>query len=418
MNLLFQFFGGGRRLAEMTAVAKRIAGGHLHERFLSGRRDDLGELAKTMNDIVTQLDTSVVEGGRQRARLESMLKGLASGVVAVDHQDRVQFVNPTFEQWCGKREEEILNRSLLEALRHHELAQVLSAAREQGAEQHREIILLGTVERSVEVQAAPLKFEGGLAGAVAVLYDVTELRRLERIRQDFVANVSHELRTPLTAIRGAVETLQDGASKNPKSRESFLAVVLEHTKRLERLVEDLLDLSAVERQATSLRLEPVALKPLCNHVFALHRPSADRQAIKLENRLEESLPLVLADPFRLEQIVSNLVENAVKFNVPKGRVWLEAVLDTPKAGHAEGGRVTFSVHDTGTGIPAKDLPRIFERFYRVDKARSRQVGGTGLGLSLVKHLVEAQGGEVSIESEEEKGTVVRVMLPEAPNIKN
>lgn len=372
------------------------------------RSQEVKQLARGLDEATLKLERMSIEENRQRGRLESMLKGLTAGVVAVDHQDRVQFVNPTFEFWCGRPEQEILGQSLLEVLRHHELAQVMTAAREKEAEQLREITLLGPVERTVDVRAAPLRLEGQASGAVAVLYDVTELRRLERVRQDFVANVSHELRTPLTAIRGAVETLMEGAAKDPKNREAFLTVVHDHTERLERLVEDLLSLSTVERQTTSLQMEAVSLKPLCDRVFSLHRSLAERQHVALENQLDDHTPPVRADPFRLEQALLNLVENAVKFSESGGRVWVDAQVQSD--------RLFLGVHDAGIGIPAKDLPRIFERFYRVDKARSRELGGTGLGLSLVKHIIEAHGGDVRIESEEGHGTTVWISLSLTPKM--
>lgn len=401
MNVLVHWSGLGKRLKEMTASVSRLTQGAVHERLAVGPSDEAGALAQAVNQLAAQYAQAVEDGQRQRTRLEGMLKGLVPGVIAIDAQDRVQFMNPTIERWCGVQEASALGHSLMEVLRHHELAAALAAARDQRVEQLKEITLLGQGERVVEVRAAPLP--GPDRGAVAVLYDVTELRRLERIRQDFVANVSHELRTPLTAIRGAVETLIEGAAKDPKNREVFLKVAQDHAERLERLVEDLLDLATVERQAAALKLETVSLKRMGERVVSLTRPAAERRRVALEHRLEDAASSVLADPFRLEQAMINLVDNAVKFTEPGGRVWLEA--------RPTGEGVEISVHDTGIGIPEKDLPRIFERFYRVDKAHARASGGTGLGLSLAKHLIEAHGGTVRVESEEGRGTVVRVVLP-------
>ena len=239
-----------------------------------------------------------------------------------------------------------------------------------------------------------------------VLHDVTELRRLEQVRTEFVANVSHELRTPLTAIHGYLETLLDGALEEPENARRFLEIVFRHTERLGRLTDDLTDLSNIELGRISLRLEPTRLHEVADSVLTIIAPRAVSEAVTVDATLPPDLPEVMVDRDRLAQILINLIDNAVKY--------------TPKGGHVrvEGrgvgqGMVEVTVRDTGVGIPKADLPRLTERFYRVDKARSRELGGTGLGLAIVKHLVLAHGGELHIDSELWKGTTVRFTLPEA-----
>jgi two-component system, OmpR family, phosphate regulon sensor histidine kinase PhoR len=242
-------------------------------------------------------------------------------------------------------------------------------------------------------------------GVVLVIYDVTTLRRLEQVRTEFVANVSHELRTPLTAIQGYLETLLGGALEERQNARRFLQIAFRHTERLGRLLNDLTDLSNIELNKVKLSLDPVALDTVIDSVLAIIQPRADAGRVTLSADVARALPPVLADRDRLAQILINLVDNAVKYTAAGGSVSVRA---TAAVG---GGVVAIDVIDTGVGIPPADLPRITERFYRVDKARSRELGGTGLGLAIVKHLVLAHGGELGIESELWKGTTVRFTLP-------
>jgi two-component system phosphate regulon sensor histidine kinase PhoR len=257
------------------------------------------------------------------------------------------------------------------------------------------------------VNAVPLRVARDEVGAVMVLHDVTELRRLEQVRTEFVANVSHELRTPLTAIHGYLETLLGGALEEREHARRFLEIVFRQTERLGRLLDDLTDLSNIELGRIALRLEPVRLDEVVDSVLAIIAPKAEAGRVALASELAPGLGPVSADRDRLAQVLINLVDNAVKYTPEDGRV-------TVSARPAADGRVEVAVVDTGIGIPPADLPRITERFYRVDKARSRDLGGTGLGLAIVKHLVLAHGGELRIESTPGRGTTVRVTLAAAP----
>jgi len=252
----------------------------------------------------------------------------------------------------------------------------------------------------------PLRLGPGETGVAMVLHDITALRQLEQMRTEFVANVSHELRTPLTAIQGYLETLLGGAMDDPAHARRFLEVVFRHTERLGRLLNDLTDLSNIELGRVSLHIGPMALGEVVESTLDIVRAKAIAGGVTLETRLPADLPPVAADRDRLAQILINLVDNAVKYTQPGGRVAVEAT--------AGEGQVEVVVVDTGVGIPPADLPRITERFYRVDRARSRELGGTGLGLAIVKHLVAAHSGTLVIESRPGEGTRVRVTLPAAP----
>jgi two-component system phosphate regulon sensor histidine kinase PhoR len=296
-------------------------------------------------------------------------------------------------------------KPFLEVIRNTELREAFREARAagEGSVSNREVRLVSPVNRRVEVNAVPLPLSGHEVGVVMVLHDVTELRRLEQVRTEFVANVSHELRTPLTAIQGYLETLLTGALEERENARRFLEIVFRHTERLGRLLNDLTDLSNIELGRVSLKLAPTRLDEAVDAVLAIMSARAKSGKVSLRSQLPRDLPLVLADRDRLVQILLNLVDNAVKYTPEGGRVTVRA--QEPTDGHIE-----IDVVDTGIGIPPADLPRITERFYRVDKARSRELGGTGLGLAIVKHLVFAHNGLLRIESEPGRGTTVRVWL--------
>jgi len=260
------------------------------------------------------------------------------------------------------------------------------------------------------VNAASLRHGTNTAvGSILVFHDITQIKRLETIRSDFVANVSHELRTPLTAIRGYVETLLQRPPEDPKDANYFLAIIERHAERLGRLTEDLLTLSDLESGKVQLTCRPVEPVHLIQRVLEVFWTQADAKKIKLKQVIEPGLPPLFGDLDRLQQLFINLVDNAIKYTPSGGQVTLSAstALHVPEAEP----RIEISVSDTGPGIPEKDLPRLTERFYRVDKARSRDLGGTGLGLAIVKHIVQAHKGEMKIESVIQKGTTVRVVLP-------
>jgi two-component system, OmpR family, phosphate regulon sensor histidine kinase PhoR len=397
-----------RPVVDMHAIARRMSEGDFTARASVRSPDEIGQLGRALNVMATRLREKLEDLEHEQAKVAAILDGMVEGVIAVDGRDHVVLMNERARAICGLGAARAERKPFLEVIRNAELHRLLRASRAagEGVVSRRELTLAGTVERTLQATAVPLRLAADEIGALMVLHDVTELRRLEQVRTEFVANVSHELRTPLTAIRGYLETLLGGALEEPAHARRFLDIAARHTERLGRLLDDLADLSNIELGRVTLRLEPTALGDTVESVLAIVRPRAEAAGVALAAAVPPDLPPVEADHDRLVQILLNLVDNAVKHTSPGGSVTV--------SGHApDGGTVEIDVRDTGVGIPAADLPRITERFYRVDRARSRELGGTGLGLAIVKHLVMAHGGSLAITSEPGRGTTVRVTLPAA-----
>jgi two-component system phosphate regulon sensor histidine kinase PhoR len=395
-------------VVQMQAIARQMSEGDFTVRAPIRSPDEIGSLGRALNGLAARLREKVHDLGHEQAKATAILDGMIEGVIAVDGRDVILLMNERARSMFGLDATRGERKPFLEVIRNTELHEVFheSRAAGEGSVSHRELRLPSPVERRVQVNAVPLRLAADEVGVVMVLHDVTELRRLEQVRTEFVANVSHELRTPLTAIQGYLETLLSGALEERENARRFLDIVFRHTERLGRLLNDLTDLSNIEMGRVSLKLAPTRLDEVVDTVLAIMGPKAASGRVTLQSRLSSDLPSVLADRDRLAQIVINLVDNAVKYTAEGGRVTVQA--QTPADGQIE-----VDVIDTGVGIPSADLPRITERFYRVDKARSRELGGTGLGLAIVKHLVFAHGGQLRIESEPGRGTTVRVTLPVA-----
>jgi two-component system phosphate regulon sensor histidine kinase PhoR len=323
-------------------------------------------------------------------------------VLAVDGNLRITFANASFARVVGAPQPVPAGKPLVEVVRAPELREVLTRVLNSG-ESVRQRMQLHAAERVFEIQAAPMT-SGTARGAIAILHDITELERLERIRRDFVANVSHELRTPLTAIRGYAETLLEGALEDQENNRRFLEIIKAHAIRLNNISSDLLTLSELEAGKARPEPEVVGIRGAVESALRTLESEAQLRGVTLVCGKIEDVK-VLGDRLQIEQALVNLVNNAIKFNRPAG----EVSLDVARAD----GRVRITIADTGIGIPHEDLPRIFERFYRVDKARSREVGGTGLGLSIVKHIIERMNGSVSVESQLGKGSTFTLLLPAA-----
>ena len=370
--------------------------------------DEIGVLGRALNAMALRVREKIEDLQHEQAKVGAILDGMVEGVVAVDERDHVLLMNERARAMLRLAESRAEGKPLLELIRNVDLHRVFHDCRAaaEGTVTRRELSLAGPPDLRLQVNGVPLRLGGDEVGAVAVLHDVTELRRLEQVRTEFIANVSHELRTPLTAIHGYLETLLGGALDERENARRFLDIVFRHTERLGRLLGDLTDLSNIELGRLSLRLEPTPLGEVVDSVLAIIRPRADAGGVVLTTALDPALPRVLADRDRLAQILINLVDNAVKYTPAAGEV-------TVAARALAHDRLEVSVQDTGIGIPTADLPRITERFYRVDKARSRELGGTGLGLAIVKHLVLAHGGLLTIDSGPGRGTLVRVTLPAA-----
>jgi two-component system phosphate regulon sensor histidine kinase PhoR len=397
-----------RPVVEMQDVARQMSEGNFEVRASVRSPDEIGTLGRSLNVMAGRLREKIGDLEEEQAKATAVLDAMVEGVIATDGHDHIILINERARALFGLGKVRAERRPLLEVIRNVDLHDVLGESRiaPVGTVVSREIKLAEPLERVLQVHAVPLRFTGEARGVVMVLHDITELRRLEQVRTEFVANVSHELRTPLTAIHGYLETLLDGALEEPENARKFLEIVFRHTERLGRLTDDLTDLSNIELGRISLRLEPTAISDVADSVLAIIAPRAVAGQVSVEAKLPAGLPEVVVDRDRLAQILINLVDNAVKYTPKGGHVRVEGRV-------AERGMVEVTVRDTGVGIPKADLPRLTERFYRVDKARSRDLGGTGLGLAIVKHLVLAHGGELDIDSELWKGTTVRFTLPVA-----
>ncbi len=390
-------FGIRRPLAEISAVARRIATGDWEAEVRHPTSDEIGELALAINEISRTIREKMRQLAESQGRLEAVLANMESGVALFDRSGRTSLVNPSAERILGINKDEAAGRTYVEALRNYPLSQIIDEVLRSGKPQGGEIALIFPAERILDTHAAPVFGEWQEPqGVVLVLHDISEIRRLERVRAEFVANVSHELKTPVTAVKGFAETLLEGALYNPTACEEFVNIIAEEAERLNRLVNDLLSLSRIESRELKLQLEPLELGTELKQIVDTIRPRFQKKELGLGVMAPGHPVVAMADRDRLEQVLLNLLENSLMYTPSGGRV--EANIQESE------GTAVVSIRDTGIGIPPDDLPRIFERFYRVDRARSRKLGGTGLGLAIVKHIVEAHGGRVWVESELGQGS--------------
>jgi len=396
--------GPARRLEAIARVASQFAAGRMDVRAEPGGDDETSVLARSLNRMADQLEERLILVERERSQLRTVLEGMVEGVVLTDPTGRILVANDAFRR-IFDAQLPVEGRRPLETARVPALQDAIESALEADEPLTREIALGGAQQKVIQASLAAIRERGATVGAVAVFHDVTELKRLERVRQEFVANVSHELRTPLTAIKGYAETLRDGGLRDPETAAEFVRVIHRHAERLRALIEDLLDLAAVEQGEARLKPAVVRARDVVAQAEGLVRPAAEARGQTLAIDLPADLPDILADRDRLAQILINLLDNAVKFTPEGGRVTLSAKMAD--------GRVVLAVSDNGVGIPPGDLPRIFERFYRVGRSRDRREGGTGLGLAIAKHLTQAMGGTIEVESTQGSGTTFRVSLPSA-----
>lgn len=393
----------GTPLRNMADAALEMARGDFRRRIRTKNADELGQLADAFNHMAVELEQSIGELSERKDRMETILSGMADGVIATDSSGKIFLVNRAASEMFDISEEDARGKYVLEAIRGHDLAKSLQSARNNQSNTC-EIELREPRPLSLRVHSAPIieAGKGNVSGAVAVLQDVTDLRRLERMRTEFVSNVSHELRTPVTSIKGFVDTLLDGALEDKRTLYRFLQIISRETDRLAQIISDLLELSRLESKGTQVKKKPVVLSDVANQALSIIEDKAKAKNIRININIEPDSPQVAADEALIIQVFVNLLDNAVKF--------------TPEGGHVqvtssnEGDITRVDVSDTGIGIVPEYLPRVFERFYRVDKARSRQLGGTGLGLSIVKHIIERHGGTVSVSSTPGKGSTFSFTL--------
>jgi two-component system, OmpR family, phosphate regulon sensor histidine kinase PhoR len=402
---LRNFARGIRRLEDFLS---HVGEGALHPLPSADSSDDFADLASALNEMAARVDRTIRSLSGERNQSSAILRSMVEGVAVIDADERIVFSNRAFSEILNLESAHIEGRPVIEIVRNTDLLELIHRVL-QGGEGSSSNIAIGIVQqRNFSATAAPvLPLDAGAhaaqqaefrkpTGAVVVLHDVTELRRLERVRQDFVANVSHEFKTPLTAIQGFAETLLGGAIDDPTNNRRFLEIIRDHAARLASLTNDLLKLARIEAGKLEVEFVPVSFLEVVESCEETTLLKARRKEISFETEIAGDLPAVRGDRGLLHEVLQNLLDNAIQYTPAGGKIVVNA------RGNAH--EVVVTVSDTGIGVPIADQERIFERFYRVDAARSREAGGTGLGLSIAKHIVEAHGGHLWVESEVGRGS--------------
>jgi len=402
--------GMTRPLEKITRVAQQITNLDYRSRVNIRSRDEIGQLGHAINTMAEGLETQLGRIVENEGRLQSVMDSMQSGILMVDLEERIMLLNRKAEEFLGFTAAELLNHAYTAANQQYEFSRLVQACLETGETLREEMVFYFPEERIMEVSTTPvMDGQGRMAGALIVLHDITAVRRLEKMRSEFVANVSHELKTPIAAVKGFAETLLNGALEDPETAQAFVKIIYDESERLNRLIGDILELSKIESRRVPLVFSPIDLNDFLSTSLRMVQTEADKKNIHLELRLSEPLYLE-ADEDRLRQILLNLLSNGISYTPEGGEVKVRAE-HVPGVTDDEDDKVRITVSDTGIGIPKKDLPRIFERFYRVDKARSRSSGGTGLGLSIVKHLVDLHRGTIRVESTVGVGSSFIIELP-------
>lgn len=392
-------------IRDMEQFTERLRRGETPGTLLIRSSDEIGILAENINYMVAELEKRIAALQEEKAKVEAAFSSAIDGVLILDRDGRIEAQNDGMRSILVGRYGDILGKTPLEAFRSLELQKALDMYKVAGGPISQELEFGEGPQTVLDVSITPVRgWAEGLEKTMLVFHDVTRLKKLERMRVDFVANVTHEIKTPLTAILGFVETLQEGAIEDRETAKKFLITIARHAGRLNRLVEDLLTISNIELGEMRFCFESVALAGVGESVLHLVRVKAGEKGIDVVSEIPEELPPIRADRDRLSQVLINVLDNAVKFTPEGGRVTLSA-------GAAGENEVVVRVVDTGIGVPRDEIGRLGERFYRVDKTRSRELGGTGLGLSIVKHLMSAQRGRMEIESHLGRGTTVSLYFP-------
>lgn len=387
---------------KIIRVLRKFSAGDFTHKIYHDSKDEIGELADALNEMASEIEQKIKDMSSQSQQLKAIFNSMIEGVMLTNREGCIVSVNQAIERIFQVVKPEVEGKTFLEAIRNNDIAEIITGVLNMGKSVSKEITLVYPLQSIFEVNATPI-FEGGFVnGCLVVIHDVTEIKRLETMRRDFVANVSHELKTPLTSIKGFVETLLEGALEDKENNRNFLKIIQEHTDRLDKLVNDLLSLSHFESKGIVIDKSEFNLNDQIKEVVAGFKSQLKSKGIEVTNQLPKEL-MVNADKDRLEQVLVNLIDNAIKFNKDKGLIKIY--------NQDYSSNIKIIIEDFGMGIPQKDISRIFERFYRVDKARSRQLGGTGLGLSIVKHIVELHGGAIGVESTEGLGSRFWFSLP-------
>lgn len=388
----------------LTRTAAQIAAGDVHQTIRIRSVDEIGQLGDTFNTMTNRLVETLGEVQGEKNRVDVILTNMADGLIALDSAGRIIKLNASAERMLAVDEAEALGRQMDDLWPGMGLGELVAVAHETSRSLIQEA-RFGSLIFSAHV--TPVPGDSQAAGTVIVLQDITEMQRLGEMRRDFVANVSHELKTPLTSVKSYVETLLDGAAEDPQLRTQFLQVVASETDRMTRLVRDLLHLSQFDQGAAQWEVATHAVATFLTDMVRRLQPQIEEKGLTVQVHVDPQTPSARFDRDKISQVMINLLANAIEFTPSGGQIHVEA--------RGEGGSVRFGVRDSGVGIPEADLPRIFERFYRVDKARTRTLGGTGLGLAIAKQIVELSGGTIRINSVLGEGTEVVFTLPGAPN---
>ncbi|MFI5398740.1 MAG: sensor histidine kinase [Candidatus Binatia bacterium] len=411
-----------RRVSRLTEFSNAVAAGAPPPPLLPEGEDIIGRLETNLVAMADSLSARLQTAREEQGKLEAVLSGMLEGVLVIDRVGTIRLANQRAERlFGGWPTGGLVGQPLINVSRDPDLQELVREVT-RGERGRRLVREIGSRDESLQATATPIAEPAGEPRLfILVFHDVTELKKLESARRDFVANVSHELRTPLTAIRGYAETLRERALNDPEQGRKFLSIIERHAERLTRLTDDLLTLSDLELGRAALRRLPTALVQTVDAAVDVLREKAEQGRVEIRSDLAPDLPPIWGDPDRIEQVLVNLIDNAVKFTPAGGQVTISAhvaeALRTDGAerasGETQGRWIAFCVADTGVGVPRQHLHRLTERFYRVDQARSRELGGTGLGLAIVKHIVQVHGGSLRIESEVGHGTQVYVYLPVA-----
>jgi len=399
-----------RPVADLSLAAARLANGDTSAPIPAAESAELSALSDAIASLREQLVERGLTIGRQGTQQEAVLGSMIEGVLAIDARQRVVGINRAAAELLAVDSDRAIRRPLQEVVRNPDLRRFALRAIDCREPVEDDLLLRGVRDRTIRLRGTALRDLSGEGGAVIVLNDVTAMERLENIRRDFVANVSHELKTPIASIKGFVETLLDGAADDPVDQRRFLEIIARQADRLASIIEDLLALSRIEQSegTGNLPREAVRMADLLSAVTVDCLPRAGDRSIQLDVSCDHDIEAEVNAPL-LEQALINLVDNAIKYSEPGRTVWITVGVEA--AAIDRGGPVVVTVRDEGCGIDAEHLPRLFERFYRVDKARSRKLGGTGLGLSIVKHIVQAHGGTVAVESQPGVGSTFTIRLP-------
>ena len=392
---------------ELTRAVKDIAGGNFSRRITNLPKNEFGELGISFNEMAKQLQQSMEALKIQNVKLETILNSMPEGIIAVDTKKNIMLINPSAKEiFLIKDNEKIIGKNILENIRNNQIYKIIHHILINDKDNPMEIEIDSSKKKILRISSSPIRYiakHERIKGVILIIEDITQLRKLENVRKDFVANVSHELKTPITSIRGFIETLKSGEVEDENIQKRFLDIIDFESERLIRLVEDILILSDLENNSKSVTIDKIEIKETLNEIISIMTQLAMKKNIIISSDIQDDmLPLHFAKD-KFKQMMINLIDNAIKYTPEGGKIKINA--------YQNNNQVEIEIKDTGIGIPKEDIPRLFERFYRVDKDRSRSAGGTGLGLAIVKHILELMNGKIKVESELGKGSSFILSIP-------